>query len=400
MKHSSRGLAATFLAAALLLPCLESSAHAALGSANSTLRSAQASKLDKVLRRNPRTKKVTVNSGLIKTNTLDGVTLEKDGKEQTIKSDEVLRIEWGAVPIAFSEGKGYAAKGDFENAVARFREAAGESSSREVIQAAARLHSAETLLSWGGLDPGQFTNCVSECDRYLSDYPSGRQVPRARWLKARALRLSGDPAGASAIFQGLYGEASTDPPTTGYDRAQSMLAGLDSAESLLAAGQAPAASQLYRTLETSLSTMIAAIEDPTSPERATLIAARGKAAAGEGFVHLAEARLPQALTFFKGRLANKDLPSAERLAATLGLAEVYKAQNEMRLAQVEFAKVAAIDHNDRDRVAQALVGLAESTVKLADADARVLARKYLTDVKNRFGDTPAALRAREILQTL
>ncbi|MFT5150821.1 MAG: TolA-binding protein [Planctomycetota bacterium] len=403
MKCLRRGAATILALSASFVLGLENEASAAPATPSTSPTSApsvQSTKLDKVLRRNPRSGKVTTLSGIITENALSGVTLDKSGKDQTINTEEVLRIEWGAFPTSFSDGKSYVARGDFENAVARFQEAAGNAAAREVIQAAARLNSAEALLAWGAIDAGQFANCIAECDRFLSEYADNREVPRARWLKGRATRLSNDAAGAAAIFQGIYQEASTERPTAGYERSMCMLAGLDAADALLEAKQGADASTLYLAIETSLASMIAAITDLGSPERSRLVAARGKAAAGEGFAHLAEGRLPQALTFFQGRLGSTDIATAERHAATLGLAEVYMAQNKIRLAQVEFAKVAAVDHTDRDRVARALLGLAQSTMQLGDSDATVSARRYLNDVKNRFGDTPSALQASALLNTL
>jgi hypothetical protein len=67
---------------------------------------------------------------------------------------------------------------------------------------------------------------------------------------------------------------------------------------------------------------------------------------------------------------------------------------------VEFAKVSALDHTDRDRVARALVGLADVTLKLADSTANADAKKWLGTVAELYGDTPAAAQAAALLQNL
>ena len=130
---------------------------------------------------------------------------------------------------------------------------------------------------------------------------------------------------------------------------------------------------------------------PTEQQR--VAAALGDANTGEGFCLLAEGKLPQAKTFFQGRL---DDPT-ESAAATLGLAETQLALGELRAAQIGFAKVSASDHRSRDRVARALIGLAQTTVQLGDSESESTRTQYLQDVMTRYGDTPAARQASELL---
>jgi len=355
---------------------------------------------DRVVRINPRNGKETTYRGSITENTLEGVTLTSGEKEQKVKGDEIVQIVWGSVPPSFTDGENYLARRDYGNALARFQEAAADASARTVVQAAARRRATDALLAWGAVDPGQFANCVTECDRFLSDHAGNRDVPEVRWIKGRAQRLAGDTAGSAATFNALFNEGAAEPATQGYERSLCMRAGLEAADALVASGNGAEARPLYLSIENELAGMIASLEDPESLELGPLLSAQARAAMGEGFCMLASGQADQALTFFEGRSRDTEATAATRSTAALGLAEAYLASGKTREAQLQFARVSAAEYTDRDRMARALVGLAESTMTLLDTDAKATARRYLDDVIQRFGDTPAAARAAETLKTL
>jgi len=361
---------------------------------------AGAVKPDQVFRVHPRTGKVSALTGTITENSLETVRLDRSGKESTYASSEIVRIVWGAVPPAFRDGITYAERGDHENAVARFRVAAGDSSSREVVRADARLRAAGALLAWGAKDANRFTECSAEAARFLSDYPNNRDVPQARWLKGRATRLAGDAAGAAADFRALYEEGANDPPTAGYPRALCLDAGLAAARAFLATGDTASARELFTALEGSFQQAASALEDTASAERVHLLAGAGEASVGEGFCLLAGGQASQAVRYFEGKLGRADQTASARFSASLGLAESHLAGGNLRQAQVEFAKVSSLDYTDRDRVARALVGMAEAAIKINDSSAKADAKLWLTKVGDVFGGTPSAAKAATILAKL
>lgn len=357
-------------------------------------------KPDKVLRRNPRTGSLSTITGTVLENGLGGVKVDRDGKESTYDASEIVDIEWGVVPSTFRDGKVFAGRGDHENALARFKMAAGNADARPVVQGAARLSAAEALLAWGAEDSNRYAECVTEVERYLSDNPQGRGVPKARWIKARASLLAGDAATAAAGFRALY-ESGVVQSAEGYDRTFCMDAGLEAAHAFLA-GETPntgTARELFASLEVAFG-QAATLEGVSADERVHLLAGQGRAAVGEGFCLLAGGDGSKAERFFQGRLSGASSNPAQRFSVHYGLGLSLLAQGKFIQGQVELAKVSSLDHTSRDRKAAALVAMADAAVKLGSSDAPALAKRWLMTVKDVYADTPAAVKATQALENL
>lgn len=340
--------------------------------------------------------------GTVTENGLADVVLTKDGKEKRLDAARVERIIWGAVSASFREGQTYFARGDYENAAAKFALAASEDE-RQVIQAVARKRQGEALLHLGAKDPSQFAEALGTFERFLSDYEGSRLVPEVRALQARATLLrgaEGDVASAGALYRSLFEAGSGSTPTQGYDRLGSYDAGLRAVRALTDAGDTLGAREIAGVLAGGLNSMLAEAEEG-SPAAAKLKALAAEAQLAEGFVLLASQQGRQAETFFQSQLGQaKDGPAALRYGAMLGLGQAYFAQEKYREASVEFATVAAIDYTDRDRSASALYHLAETLIQLGDSDATAQAKLRLTLILESFGDTPSSAGARKLLESL
>jgi TolA-binding protein len=127
---------------------------------------------------------------------------------------------------------------------------------------------------------------------------------------------------------------------------------------------------------------------------------RQEAVLGEGWAELAANNHRAALTFFQSKLsaAQQEKSDTLRFGAMLGLGEALLADVKPREAQLHLARVAALDHTDRDRNARALLRLAESAMLLSDAESRVQAKTWLEVVLSRYGDTPWAAPARQLME--
>jgi hypothetical protein len=354
---------------------------------------------DQVFVRNARTATVSMVSGSVTANELARVALTAAGKETTYKAELVERIEWGDVPPSYRDGREYFARGQWSDAAAAFRIAAGDAGGRDIVRAHARLRAAEALLRWGAAEPVHFGEAAQEAARFLSDYPTNRDVPRARMVEARATWLAGNPKDAAAKYRTVYDEWKAGSPTEGYDALVCMRAGLEGARASLAAGDTLAARELYTALDGALGALLPTVE-PTHSARHDLEDLRQEAVLGEGWCELAAKNHRAALTFFQSKLsaAQQEKSDTLRYGAMLGLGEALLADIKAREAQLHLARVAALDHTDRDRSARALVRLAESALLLGDAESRVQAKTWLEVVLARYGDTPWAAPARQLME--
>jgi len=356
---------------------------------------AQSARPDQVLWRNSRGQVNTI-TGVVSENSLTQTVIETGSAQRKIDGVSVVRVEFGDVPQAFADAITYRDRGDLENAAAKFTLAAGDAAARPVVRARARLQAAETLLKRAGSDAGSIQKALGECQQFLSEFPQNRDVPDARLLLGRLQRLSGAPDQAAETCAALYKEASGPTATPGYPPLTSFRAGLAAAEAYLATKDAAKARELYLGLDGAIGTALANLAE-TDPLRARYAAIQSEARLGEGFCLLASGSVSQAKTFFQGQVNSPEADTTRRFGARLGLGEVLLAEGNARAAQIEFAQVSAIDHTNKDRTARALVGLAESAVKLqAKADAKV----WLESVSSQYADTPAMLLAAELKKSL
>ena len=358
----------------------------------------QGGRADQVYREYPRNGRITTINGKVIENTLTTVRIEVGGKLESHAASEILRIEWGVLPPSFRDGETYLERGDFENAVAQFRIAAGDASARPVVQADARHRAAQALLAWGAVDTTQFAQAASEAQRFLSDHSDNRAVPTVEMLRARAEHMAASAASAAANYEALYRKGVA--ATKGYDMALCLSAALAGAEAYLSAGNTLKARELFTAAETGFASLYGSLTEASEATLAGLANQRGAAAAGEGFCLLAAGDLNGAQNFFEGRLRKADIAHAERHASELGLAQVHLAAGKNLEAMVLFATVSALEANSRDRIAAALLGLAESTLAVGSSSAQADARRSLSQVVESYGDTLSAAQAAQRLAKL
>ncbi len=350
--------------------------------------------------RDARTGAIALATGRVTQDEIGAVVLEKSGgTPETYAAGRVQRIEFGDVPEAYREGHLFSDKGDLANAAAKFKVAASDAETRDCVRASARLLAADTLLRHGAVDPSAYTDADTSATRYLEDFPNGREVPRARMLRARAQFLGGDVAKAAEEFKGIHREAAGSTPTPGYDQLFCYRAGLRAADAYLALKETLAAREIYQSIEAAVPGVIAgrAEEDP---ERPGLLAVQAEARLGEGFVLLASGSVAQAQTFFEQQDVGEESHPALRFGVKLGLGLVHLTQGEPRQASLHFATVSSLDHTDRDRVARALIGLAESALALPDSDGAANARTWLRSVLDHYPDSIWVRRAQELVAKL
>ena len=356
---------------------------------------------DQVFTRNPRTGAISAVTGQVTSEGQNDVLLESGSKETKVPAERVVRIEWGSVPPSFSEGLKYFERGLFEDATAKFRLAAGDASAREVVQADAQLRAADSLLAWGAADPARFNEAALAAAAFVEAHPEHRRRGQAEMTRARALVLAGKGTEGIEVYRGVFAQLSGTEAAAGYAPPTCLRAGLLAARAALRAGDTLAARELFTSLASGSAAVLAALEDD-DPARPELAAIQGEAQLGEGFAELAGGNSKAALTFFESKLGsmNGSATPAVRSAAALGLGEALLAEGEARRAELELARVSALDYTDRDRAARAHVLLARCAQKLLDKDFKQSSCTWLEAVVEHYGDTPSAAEARELIEKL
>lgn len=353
---------------------------------------------DQVYVKNTRTGEIKVVSGTITADGIDKVVVVRDGKETKLDAALVEEVVWGESSPAFVEGYTYFDRGDWENASAKFLIAAGEGE-RSVVQAAARLYAARSLMEWGATEPGHYAEAASQLDDYISNHSSQREIPRARSLRARTAWLMGDATKAGQLFRALFEEGTSASPTPGYDLGLCLRAGLQAARALVDAGDTLAAREIYGVLANRARTASAQAEEG-SPERQVFAQLEAEAILGPGFVDVASSQYDQAITFFNGQktTAQSSKNATALYGATYGMGLALLGKGETRKAQLQFAAVSALDYTDNDRSAAAKLGLARCYIQLGDSDGVATSRALLKEIIEQFGTTPSARAARELLE--
>lgn len=340
-------------------------------------------------------------SGVVTKDELDKVSASVGGKDSNFDTKLVVRVVWGDIPASLRDGRSSAERRDFETAVAALRSAAGDSAARDVVKAAARLELVEALIAWGAQDPARFVEAVTEAQSFLTSYPTNRQTPRARALLGRAQWLSGKAADGAATLKALWSELKGADATQGYSVRGCLEAGRDAARAFLDAKDTLAARELFLTLESQAGPLAVGASDE-DPLKAFYQSITDESALGAGFVDLAAGQAKQALNFFQNKVSGLGAASSltARYGAQLGLGEALLAEGKLREASIALGRAAALDPEDPDRAARALVRLAECYSKLPDADARTQACTRVKTVLNTAGATPAAARARQLQKDL
>ncbi|MFT5079777.1 MAG: hypothetical protein ACI84E_000423 [Planctomycetota bacterium] len=327
-------------------------------------------------------------SCVVETDGLDKVVADQKGRPRNYDASSITRVVFGKITPAFRDAMGYADAGDLDNAVRKFRVAADDADARQPVRASARFRAATSLMAAAAKDSAntEWKSVVAEFDRFLSDYPSNRQVPTARRSQARARLLAGEAQLAAELGAAILGDLDSSGKNA-YTLSLCLEAGLESARAFLSAGDVARARTLFTDIERAAG---AARTDASDETIAMLAIFQERALLGEGWALLAEDKATQAATFFAGKL-RAETSSAVKFSARLGQAEALLAQGKHRQAQFEFAAVSALDYSSRDNVAQALSGLIRCASALPDTDSTERIATWKEAILTHYGDTPAAL---------
>ncbi len=351
-------------------------------------------KADTVYRVNARTGKTTPIQGSVTADGLEKLAITlKDDDTKSYDSSEILRVVWGDVPTSFTDAKKYAKRADWQNAVSSYKEAASDSDARPPVQAAARLHAVESLLTWGKAEPARFADAVAEAERFIAEFADSRHYPQVRALKARASWLSGDATAARDGYKSLY-EAGKGG-AAGFDPLLVADAALQGGLAAFAAGDSAGGRELLTFAEGAFR----GIESEDAGVKA-------QAATGQEIAALGELLSKVARNDFSGvesaleRAADKGETVGGKAAAKLALGKALLGQEKPNDALLHFAWVSAMDHTSADRRAEALIGIAEASMGISPEKGPAQAKAALERVVRDYGATPSARIASERLKSM
>jgi hypothetical protein len=373
---------------------LAPAAMAAVAMLSAPALAAPQAKPDQVFRVNPRTNKASTVTGTVTEDGLENVKVtRRDGREISIKSAEVIQIAWGSGSTEFTDGGTYAGRGAWEEAVKSYQEAAGDTAVREPLRAEARLRAATSLMALAASDMTRFGDVAGECDRFMTDFPSARQVPEVLALKARAQWLNGDAAAARDGYRSIYdaGKGGAE----GYSPIATADAAMHAAYAAISAGDNVGARELFDLAAAAYG----AIESENASVMASAAAGAEVAGMGEAITKASSGDAKSVRRTFESASKSSET-SAGMAAAHLGLGHAWLAEGDFRKAQFEFAWVAGLDHTSADRRAEALVGLAEAGLKAGEAGDANAAKTALRQVASQYGATPSARKAAQLLESL
>jgi hypothetical protein len=307
------------------------------------------------------------------------VYVNSSGDEVTRPSREILSLVPGPMPAELAAAEAFAANLDFQNAANAFDAASG-SLEPAWLAAYAGLRHAEVLLAWSAIDPSQASAAASAFKAWSTANADSYWLPRASYGQAKAQALSGDVQSATTLMQELADRAFEK----NLGRQVEFMAALTRSEAFLLGGQAEVAEARLRDLEDKLGE---AKRDQDIPRgtRAAIALMQVDAQLLLGRAIEEKDGITAAASYWEGLAEARDTPPDVRAAARIGLALAAKEQGDLRTAQLQLARVVALQQAKAEVMAHALYEMAEVTEALGNKP--VPAKTYRERLKALYPET-------------
>jgi tetratricopeptide (TPR) repeat protein len=323
------------------------------------------------------------------------VTYKKSGKEQKIRTDQVIKIEWGNLPESYQRAGVAAEKGDWEKAASLYQDAAN-SSSRAAFSAAAGFLALDALLKTSSGDATKAGSAATNAQNWLDKNADHGKTPETMAMLGKLWLLAAKPEEALAAFKKLEEAVNTkNLPTTWLARAR-----YGQAMALTDEGKFEKARQAFGSAAATLRGQDLS-KDPAAA--AIFIAAE----VGKGETLMAEGKFDSALQNFQQITmvagSNEALKTAAicgQAAALVEIAVAGKDHKKLRNAQDQLARVSATDLLDGDSSAKALYYLGKVVKALGkdEPDSARRSKRYFESVIQGYPDSSWALIAQRALK--
>lgn len=299
--------------------------------------------------------------GKLTASSLETVTLEdSDGNATDYASGDVLTIQPSPLPELILKGEGFLKDLDLQNATNAFEAAASGDGDFWVVPYAGLRH-AEAMLTWAQLDPARAGDAAKAFRTWTDANPDSYWFPRAQMGSAKAMAMSGDVDGATALMQKLADTAFEK----NLGRHVELQVNLVRCEAFLIGGQAEVAEARLRDLVVKLGE---AVRDPKGPEGTKPLFGRMSSHAqillGEAITE--KDGLRTAASYWQGLADDRNATADVRAAAWIGIARSARESGQPRQAQLQLAKVVATLPASEDVMAHALYELGEVSKELGN----------------------------------
>lgn len=314
--------------------------------------------------------------------TLEQVSFRRGGPEskvETRKTQLVVQVVHGPGSEAWNLGLSARAGNRLQEA-ATLLTTATRDTEPPWVAAMALLELAEVQALRG---PDNAAAAQGAIERFLTEYPEHRLLPKALLLSARFAAQSGRTDAAREAVQRVIDLAQQGSITPDWAiRAQITLG-----QELLAAGQGAAAGEAFTAAGLAGESALRDLgrRDDLKP----LIAALSLSArSGTGGALLAQGRIGQARTFFQQLERDGGDDPAIAAAAGNGLAEADFKDDKLKDAQLGFARIAVTGASVPDQHAKALYYLGRCAAALGqkglEKNGRQKSRDYYNEVQDRY----------------
>jgi len=307
------------------------------------------------------------------------------GDEVQQPAREILTVVPSPLPAELAAAEAFAKALDFQNAANAF-DAASSSLEPAWLASYASLRHAEVLLAWTAIDEGQTAAAASAFAAWTTAHPDSFWLPRASYGQARAMAMTKDVQGATTLMQELADLAFEK--TLG--RQVEFKASLVRSECFLIGGQAEVAEGRLRDLAVNLGE---ARRDQDIPRGTRQLVGRFQADAQLLLGRALEEKdgVAAAASYWQGLADARDTQADVRAAARIGLALAAKEQGNLREAQLQLARVVALQPAKAEVMAHALYELAAVTESLGNQP--IPAKTYRERLQAHYPETTWAAKS-------
>ena len=330
---------------------------------------------------------------------LDKITFTKGGKKepQEIETSRVTGFRLSALPEEYVRAQSAANRGDFAGAGKLFAEATTKGN-REIVKQVATFFAGRSFALAARKDSTNANNALAQLESYLSAAANGYYMPEAKVRLAQSRLFGGDAAGAETALASLENDAVSGSWPLRW-----------SAEIKFAKAQAQVDQGKFADARSTLMGVAGAVDAALGEDNrlaGELDTLKTESLVMQGETYIGEKLYDDALNYY--RTLSSSNARGVRAAAETGQGQILFLQGsdkadeqKLRQAQLALARASVEPDTSDSTTAKALYYMGKVLAALGDDEeqnASARAKTYFQSVKNNYGSTPWAPKARKELE--